>query len=285
VRKLNQGKAGEGRFVFSVLDPSGFSPFLPGFTLIVEYNLPATTDADVLTWANRWHDLGTHPFPSEEYNTALQAVTDLFAGANLVPGQPNGSALAQLRTNEIALSFQWELREFHLSPTTGFFQEAGDALTPDLSLNGTPTLADFVNQNEAAILNQLHTVPATFEGQPFQAGSSINPLIFWTAPGIKNNDARQLFSLNTCNGCHGPETGTGFLQIAPRFPGQVSQLSGFLTGITVSDPVSGVPRTFADLQARKQDLTQLVCTPPAPPGTPAAKAQSALIQNGRRQVH
>jgi hypothetical protein len=261
VRNLNQGKAGEGRFVFSVLDPSGFAPFLPGFTVIVEYNLPATTDADVLTWANRWHALSSHPFPSEEYNAALQALTAQFAGANIAPGQPNGSSLAQLRTNEIALGPEWELREFHLSPTTGFFQEAGDALTPDLSLNGTPTLADFVNQNAATILTQLHTVPPTFENQPFQAGSSLNPLTFWSAPGIKDNNARQLFSLNTCNGCHGPETGTTFLHIAPRFPGQVTQLSGFLTGITVQDPVTGVPRTFGDLAARKQGLTQLVCTP------------------------
>lgn len=288
VRNLDQGKAGEGRFVFSVLDPSGF-PLQ--FTLIVEYNLPATTDADVLAWAQRWHALATHPFPSEEYNAALQAVTDGFSGRNAAPGQVNGSSLAQLRTNEIALSFQWELREFHLSPTTGFLQEAGDALTPDLSLNGSQLVADFVNQNEATILNQLHTVDPTFEGQPFQTGSSINPITFWFAKGIANNDARQLFSLNTCNGCHGAETGTTFLHIAPRFPGQVSQLSGFLTGINLSDPITGAPRTFNDLLARKNDLTQLVCTPPAPAvtaaksTTKAATATSAFIRHGRRKVH
>jgi hypothetical protein len=283
VRNLNQGKAGEGRFVFGVVDPGGFFPLQ--FTLIVEYELPATTDADVLAWANAWHDLGTHPFPSEEYNAALQALTAKFTGRGVAPNKPNGSALAQLRTNEIALSFEWELREFHLSGTTGFLQPAGVALTPDLSLNQTPTLADFVNQNQSAILTQLHTVPPTFEGQPFQGGSSLNPLTFWAAPGIANNDARQLFSLNTCNGCHGPETGTGFLHLAPRFPGQETQLSGFLTGITVSDPISGVPRTFGDLAARKADLTSLVCTPPAPAGSPAAATQSALIKKGRRQVH
>jgi hypothetical protein len=282
VRNLNQGKAGEGRFVFSVLDPNGF-PLQ--FTLIVEYALPATTDADVLTWANAWHDLGTHPFPSEEYNAALQALTARFIGNGAAPGNPNGSALAQLRTNEIALSFQWELREFHLSPTTGFLQQAGVALTPDLSLNQTPTLADFVNQNQATILTQQHTVPGTFEGQSFQGGSSLNPLIVWSAPGIADNDARQLFSLNTCNGCHGPETGTNFLHIAPRFPGQEAQLSGFLTGITVGDPITGQPRTFGDLAARNADLTALVCTPPAPAGSKAAKKQSALIKTGRRQVH
>src|SRR6185312_6997309 len=115
-------------------------------------------------------------------------------GRNANPGQPNGSALAQLRTNEIELSFEWELREFHLSPTSGFLQPAGVALTPDLSLNGSQQVADFINQNEATILTQHHDVPATFEGQPFLGGSSINPITFWFANGITNNDARQLFS-------------------------------------------------------------------------------------------
>jgi hypothetical protein len=145
-------------------------------------------------------------------------------------------------------------------------------------------VADFVNQNEATILTQLHTVPPTFEGQPFQAGSSINPIVFWSAPGIANNDARQLFSLNTCNGCHGAETNTKFLHIAPRFQGQESQLSGFLTGITLPDPVSGVTRTFNDLAARKADLTGMVCA--GTPSTPkAAAARSTFLRKGRRGVH
>jgi hypothetical protein len=284
VRHLDQGKAGEGRFVFSVLDQFG-NPLQ--FTVIVEYNLPATTDADVLGWAQSWHALSSHAFQTEDFNVALEAITDRFSGRDATPGNPNGSALAQLRTNEIALStdFQWELREFHLSPTTGFFQEAGDALTPDLSLNGSPLVADFVNQNQATILQQLHTVPPTFEGQPFQAGSSINPIVFWSAPGIVNNDARQLFSLNTCNGCHGQETGTIFLQIQPRFLGQEAVLSGFLTGITVPDPVSGVPRTFSDLAARQADLTSLACPAPAAATPAAAAARTAFIRTGRRLVH
>jgi hypothetical protein len=128
-------------------------------------------------------------------------------------------------------------------------------------------------------------VPATFEGAPFQGGSSLNPFTFWSAPNIVDNDARQLFSLNTCNGCHGQETGTTFLHIALRFPGQVTQLSGFLTGISVPDPVSGVTRTFGDLVARQKDLSSLVCTT-APPATPAAQtARKALIETGRRKVH
>jgi hypothetical protein len=253
----------------------------------VEYALPATTEADVLAWGNAWQGLGANPFPSETYNVALQAVTDRFAGRNATPGNPNGSALAQLRTNEIALSFEWELREFHLTPDGSALQESTVALTPDLSLDQTFTLADFVNQNAPAIDTQIFTVPTVFEGQPFLGGSSLNPLQGWFAPGIVDNDARHFLALNTCNGCHGTETGTNFLHIAPRFPGQPSQLSGFLTGITVFDPVTGVPRTLNDLEARQSDLTQLVCSPPLPEKVaPAARtARSAFVRRGPRQVH
>ena len=44
LRDLSKGSAGEGRFVFGVLDGNG-NPL--EFTLILEYRLPGTTDADV----------------------------------------------------------------------------------------------------------------------------------------------------------------------------------------------------------------------------------------------
>ena len=85
LRNLAAGNAGEGRFVFGVLDANGF-PLQ--FTVILEYHLPATTQANVLDWASSWHALGSHPFPSEEYNVALQALTARFAGQRRSgPGQ------------------------------------------------------------------------------------------------------------------------------------------------------------------------------------------------------
>ena len=56
LRDLASGNAGEGRFVFGVLDPSGFQQ---QFTMIFEFKLPAKTTQDVLDWANRWHNLDT----------------------------------------------------------------------------------------------------------------------------------------------------------------------------------------------------------------------------------
>jgi hypothetical protein len=261
VRNLAAGSAGEGRFVFGVNGPINFQQF----TVIVEYSLPASTQDDVLAWANRWHALSSHPFPSPEYNQALEDITRRFTDRGAAPGGVNGSALAELRTNEIALSFQWELRGFVLSPATGFFDETTVKETPDLGFNGTPTLADFVNQNAPAIKAVVPganggTVPAQFEGQNFLAGSVFNNLVEWDAPGIADPDARFHQSLNTCNGCHGPETNTTFLMITPRFaPGGRAFLSPFLTGTSVQDPFSGQTRQLNDLARRQADLTSLVC--------------------------
>jgi hypothetical protein len=274
-RNLAEGSAGEGRFVFGVNGDTNFQQF----TVIVEYNLLAKTQQDVTDWANRWHALSSHPFPSEEYNAALEAVTRLFTDHNASPGSLNGSALVELRTNEIALSQngRWELRAFVLSPSG--FDETTVKETPDLSFNGTPTFASFVNQTADAIIAEVpganaHTVPNQFGGSPFMAGSIFNDQIEWNAPGITNPDARFHASLNTCNGCHGPETGTfNFLMVTPRFPGSEAQLSPFMTGTSVFDSFSGQTRTINDLERRKADLTALVCTAPAAP--PATKVASA----------
>ncbi|MEO6601935.1 MAG: LamG domain-containing protein, partial [Polyangiaceae bacterium] len=99
VRNLAEGSAGEGRLVYGVNGPT-----FGNFTMIVEYNLVGHTEQDVADWANRWHALGSLPFPSEDYNAALEAITRRFTDRNASPGSVNGSALVELRSNEIALS-------------------------------------------------------------------------------------------------------------------------------------------------------------------------------------
>jgi hypothetical protein len=251
--------AGEGRFVFGVLDPAG-NP--TQYTVIFEYKLPGTTVAEVNQWAADWHALGQIPVGDPNFNAQLQVLTSRFAGPNAMPGAPNGSALGQLRTNEIALAAPWQLREFTISPTNGFLQTVTVKQTPDLGLNNSPRVADFVNQTETSILAETHVVPNSFQGQPFLAGAADTPpAFFWRGPpgAIPNNDARHKFSLNTCNGCHAGETGTPFTHVFPRSSGVQAGLSGFLTGVTVPDPVSGVSRSFNDLARRKADLESLVC--------------------------
>jgi len=267
IRNLAEGSAGEGRFVFGVNGGS-----FGNFSMIAEYNLVAHTPQDVTDWANRWHALGSLPFPSEAYNSALEAITRSFTDRNASPGSANGSALVELRTNDFALSgfSRWELRSFALSPITGQLDEVTVKETPDLGFNNSPTFADFVNQNATQIIAEvpggdLHTVPPQFNGQAFLGGSVFNDQVEWNSPLIKDPEARFHASLNTCNGCHSfSQTGTpNFLMITPRVPGGEASLSPFITGVTVRDLVTGQSRVLNDLGRRKTDLTSLVCAPVA----------------------
>lgn len=285
LRDVSDGKAGEGRFVFGVLDPQGFPT---PFTIILEYRLPAASEAQVLEWANLWHELGALDLGSAAYNTKLAQITERFAGRNAEPGRINGSALSQLRSNEIALSAPWELREFVLSPANGLLRPDTVKLTPDSSFMDQNIVATFINQNQAAIIAERHDVPNTFNGVTFLGGSSLNTLGAWNAPGINSNEARHKFSLNTCNGCHGSaETGTVFLHINPRSAGEQATLSGFLTGIDVNDPVvTSSVRHLDDLERRAVDMEALLCSTPSTSARAASlAASSSFISRGIRRVH
>ncbi|MEI6084803.1 MAG: hypothetical protein WCS70_10920 [Verrucomicrobiota bacterium] len=279
--------AGEGRFVFGVLGADGkpLPPLFPtapgGFTVIFEYELIATNTFQLRDWAQQWTSLGNSPVGSPMYNDALERITRRFTDRGRAPGKPNGNALNQVRSNELALGLPWELREFGI--VGGFLRQRGVAQTPDvLALNGTPALANLINANEAALLNETYVLPAALRGAaalagPFQLsdfpGASnrtftaielIDPFydVPWSAAGIINNDARHAFGLNTCGGCHRTETGAGFLQVGfPATNGAPAALAGFLTGITVPDPLDpATPRTFNDLERRRQDLADLLAS-------------------------
>ncbi len=189
LRDLASGDAGEGRFVFAFHDPND-SPMEA--TMIFEYKLPASTEAAVLGWADGFHALGAMQF-GEDYNEALQALTEQFVGRGARPGSPNGSAINAVRTNEIQFGDGiWELREFGLSPTSGLLGPVPVALTPDLSFNFGDTLAAYIDANQAAIIAETHTVPEVFNGQQFQAGAIFNDLGTWFAPGVQRRSAPSL---------------------------------------------------------------------------------------------
>jgi hypothetical protein len=146
------------------------------------------------------------------------------------------------------------------------------AQTPDRSFNNSDRLGRFILANEPAIISEKFTVPLMFEGAPFQAGAvDASDFFTWAAPGV-SPDTRNKFARNTCNGCHTfSESGGSQFQIAPRFPGQESQLSGFLLGADVEDDAAGVIRHFNELARRGRILHDLVCPgemlPPPPPDT------------------
>jgi hypothetical protein len=188
-----------------------------------------------------------------------------------MPSKPNGSALNQLRTNEIQLASPWELREFRVETASHQLRESTVKQDPDVSTNNTVRFTNFVTSNVAAVLAGTYTVDLNFPmpaGPHFLGGAGPvpgnNTGFFWRGnPQIVNNDARHLVSLGTCNGCHAGETKTVFTHVHPNVPiGTPAGLSGFLTGINVPDPLLGAPtRHFGDLDERKADLQALLTSP------------------------
>ncbi|NMO18010.1 hypothetical protein HPC49_14810 [Pyxidicoccus fallax] len=268
--------AGEGRFVFGVLDSNG-APL--EFTIILEYALPGGSNADIQKWADDWHELGRLKVGHRDYNAKLQALTDRFAKAGVMTGRHVGSALNQIRTNEFALAEPWEMREFVLTPQG--LQPDTTKLTPAMHFMNTEALGSYIRQNEADVIAERHVVPASRDGIPFLAASSMVPFdIFWRAPGV-SNEARHKFSMNTCSGCHAGETQTEFVHVAPRSAGRTAALSPYLKGTTVTDPVSKGTRVFDDLGRRAEDLKALVC-----PSTTQLKSGELAPSNlPRARVH
>ena len=278
--------AGEGRFVFVALD-ANCNP-VTNFTVIFEYKINIKGCTNIRAYAKEWYDLKNMVLGSPAYNAALETITDRFALPNTNPANPNGSSISQIRTNENALHHEWELREFvicnpadstltpcadnHLVETTVKMEPASrynrfeGAGAPDMKI-----LADWANLNSPAIRAFSYDVPREEALQPFLAGHSPvpNPSTVFdgqAGPGagfITDDSTRFVLSLNTCKGCHAGETNTFFQHILPSpIHGLSPGLSGFLTGITVTDPVrpiGGPPhnRQFADLDRRAVELQQL----------------------------
>ena len=248
--------AGEGRFVFGVLNDAG-NPL--SFTVIFEYEQQAKSEKELKKWATDWHHLGTFNAFDQKYIDALKAVTAKFTGKGIMSGKPNGSALNQLRTNERAIGSPWELRELTLN-TTGF-EQATTKQTPDITFNNKAALETFIKANAADIQAGKHKVPLKLpNGKPFLAGNSPASNSFWNTPNTIDSEVRHKFSLNTCNACHSRETNTnGFLHVSNRAKDKPAVLSGFLKGVDVIDPVDGVTkRNLNDLKVRIEILTVLV---------------------------
>jgi hypothetical protein len=281
----------EGRFVFGALGPGCTAK---PFTVILEYGVSRRTCASLRAWALAWVALDGMTPGSAAYDAALEALTEQFAHAGADPGKLAGSALDQVRTDENALhpagaeQPEWELREFTLQATAAGIRlrEATVKQTPDERFNAerdgarAADLATWINANQAALLAGTATVPEHLPfppGDAFLGASTLNFFMlingmhhrdYWTASGIADNDARHKFSLNTCNGCHGEETRTGFLHVGTAPFGAQASLSGFLTGETIKDPVvPATSRTFGELEARAIKLAQFagsVCKLRAP---------------------
>jgi len=191
------GPSGEGRLVFGLARGNGDdAPVMGAMTVILEYRLPDSLN--VREWAERWHALGAHSQFDDAYRMDLETLTEKFVARNASPDRPNGSAISQLRSNEVELNWIWQMREFRLG-NDGAIHIASTKNTPSDSLNASPGLAAWMNANAKAIVANKYEVP---EGM---LSASIPATTFsWQVPGVAET-TRKAFAQNTCNGCHTSE--------------------------------------------------------------------------------
>jgi hypothetical protein len=275
--------AGELRWVFGYAPcPGGGAEGRPAtFNVIVEYRVPVAE----CSWAKQWHSLD---LVGPRFNANLQSITDEVVTTNA------SQNLSQIRTNENFTSIQglWEQRQFMLD--SGVLKEVplpqtpnGDIASGRVDFNQqtcTPNsdcragvLTNYINTFQQDILNNDYTVPLNFPSpsSPFLGGSALNgpldqQLVFWQGnPPPNSNQARSIFSENTCNGCHGRETFVHFRQVENRQAGPPgtsvpSVLSAFLVGCSTS--------------SQSHPLTDQTGPCPPPP-TNTCNLQNTLSQN------
>lgn len=300
---------GEGRFVFQLVSPTigrnvvggpieiiDATPRPQKFTVIFEYSLPVRDNAGTLKWAERWHELGSVPF-GEPFNALLRNITNDFSGADRDPRRPNGNALNQLRTNEVAtqgarrfgneapLSVPqfWELREFRLSAASGRLEQHTVNIEPsrdfDIARPAFPTpmgtrseeLAAYLLANAEAVLASRQVMPAALLGNsalvgssPFEAwgkasNSGAHSLASGPAPGVRVSDAvRNEFALDTCAGCHRHESSTP----TPHF----MHLSDRRAIDAVDQTSLGLAPPANEMDARATILSKMLAADVAPGG-------------------
>jgi hypothetical protein len=277
--------AGEVRFIFGFVAPPGWIKMprpsgygrgacapLP-FSVIFEYRIPKSGCPAVRSWARSWVALSNHVPGTAIYNDRLEDLTESFVKAGANPSRPNGSALGQLRTNEIELATPWQLREFQLTTSpVSYLNETTTQDTAADSFNNSATFKSWIRDEVAPAISgpawdqKIPKVPDLFLGSNFLGAGPEVPTasLYWNVSGPAGlnltipgeNWARHRASLAACSGCHAQETNTKFVHVDPSTALNLpADVSGFLRGVTVNDPAHGSPtRSFSDLARREQDI-------------------------------
>jgi hypothetical protein len=215
------------------------------FGLPVEYILPESRNAK--EWAEAWHALGKPTDFGESYRAELETLTDAFTARGARPAGVNGNALSQLRTNESAFNWIWQLREFKLETGTGKLRMVPLKNTPAQALNGSAAIRDYLLKNREAVLKGQHDIPASLRP------GAADALIFkWTVPGV-DEPLRRAFAAETCNGCHSGENISvdSAFHISP-FKRGTDALSNF-----IFDRTGGTD----ELKRREASMRRAICTP------------------------
>ena len=280
LRSTTQG--GEGRFVFALKQP----PNIGGnqsMTLIMEFALPLRVPLDTpLKWASKWHELDSLDPVTQTaaFNSKLQEITDFITARGAMPSRPNGSAINQIRTNEITMASPWQLREFRMNPSGQMLPAPTAASGNHDAVNQSQAMRDFIAQNPVlAATNDTSffnlKTPDVFGNSFFNGGKAdqsfstgqANSFAAWSLSATETQDtsvAVDNFGLLSCNGCHTENkrtTDQAFYQVSPFNPGTdgTGRLSQFMTQ---GDSAKGGRRP-AELTRRATDMGNLLCTPSA----------------------
>lgn len=259
-----KNSAGQLRFVFGMMqirDTNHDGDALDFFdvcrsveaSVIFEYVVPFNGCHETKGWANDILRLSDPSLPTARYLDQLEGLTEKVVRSGAAPDKPLKSALGQIRTNEIAFSKVWQMREFIL-PEAGdrlvqttvkenprqhdralLFTNSSAAQTPfPHNLDKSEVLFDEVQSNINQILRGRYTMPEfSSAGQPLLGGIATvkSPFHRWDHPALRSEEqlkARFNISINTCSGCHTGETSTLFYHIFPSKPGTRPHYSPYL---------------------------------------------------------
>ena len=267
------GPAGgaELRFVFGLVEKQGTQcvPAAQQMTVILEYRVPEAKCLGLKNLANLWIALDALVPGSAPYNAVLQTLTDDVTPVNASPSKLNGSAIGQVRTNELKLGLPWELREFTLqpSPVLGLLRHETVKNTPDATHNNSALLNTWIN-TVGGSNPPSQAVPRQFGGVDLIGSANrYGPFAMPANPpwdGAPANAMSKRFNVsqNTCGGCHLSETGTNFTMVHADGPlNAPAGLADFLTGLGMpkNDGKYGAAllHSFNDLQRRGQRLDQV----------------------------
>lgn len=220
------GTAGEARFVYAMTNGAADDPAatVMNGTIILEYKLPYTGQADIKMWAERFHALSAHASFDDAYKAELQALTDSFSKRGASSEGVGGSALNQLRVNEKLFDWQWDLREYKLGANGLYI--APVFRSPDQSMYNSEALATWVKDNQAAILKRQHVTPPSLTGGQSQPLNPIPQSFTGVDPKV-----RSIFAQETCAGCHQLDASVvdENFQYSPYRKG-IARLAPFLNG-------------------------------------------------------
>jgi hypothetical protein len=187
--------AGESRLVYVLTQGPGDNPAsvpLP-MTVIFEYQNPNSEGRDTRYWTKRWHALGAYADYDSDFLAELDA---LYADITTRPAD-RSSWINQVRTNDVALDWLWDLREFKL--TDNQLRLAPTQRTPDKLVNGSDDLTRFVLANKDAVLAGRYELPSLLNGGFVRLNNAP-----WRLPGV-DEVTRHAFARQTCDGCHQSE--------------------------------------------------------------------------------